>query len=314
VFAEAASVNDSEQDQLRKALMNAQSKLGEMEPWKKVLFQEEVIPQYQRFIRDYRATPSGGFQVDVDFESIKRYLLFYAPKTLKTQDTKVVVLLKTDTNCQKCSQSYSAMQAMVKSRLDHRGLRLQWVNPDEFPPQVSGSSLEDLISPIIKAKNASGALMLQWAPAPVDDLDTVHADEKRYLIQAYFRVGDHSIRNRQKELLENDSFEAAGVRLMTDVFTDLGTKIEWEDANILEKDKEEILVEVSGIQDFSQYSRVRATLQAQFKDAVVEDRKLSRDQIVFGIYTKKKTAELKRELSELNLDPGGGQLLTVVVK
>jgi hypothetical protein len=283
-------------------LAEVQKKL-ELEPWQKVLFEEEVVPHYQKF------------QVGIDLDSIKRYLMFYAPKILKQKDPKILILLKADPTCTKCNDSVSAIRELVRLRVERRGLTPIWLSADDFGPASTLVPFEDQMVAMVKQKNVAGALVVQWAPAPIEEIDTAHADEKKYIIHSFLRIGENSFRNRQKELMDTDSFEVVEARLLTDLFTDLGARIEWEQANLAENSKEEVLIEVSGIKDFAQYSRIKTKLQTQLKDVTaIEDRKLSRDQIVFAVYTKKKVDEVRADLATIELDSAGGQLLTVVVR
>jgi hypothetical protein len=309
----AENKGNSLENQLKDALLQAQTKLGELEPWQKQLYTDEVLPQYQRFIRDYRSSGSG-LQVEIDHDSLKRYLMFYAPKALKQNDPKILVLLKTDITCAKCVEGQPGIQSLVKARLEKRGLTPVWLSSDDFSAHLSATGIEDQMASLAKQRKSAGFVVVQWAPAPIDDIDTAHADEKRYVLQSFLRVGESSIKNHQKELLDTDSFEMAEGRLLTDIFTDLGAKIEWEQLNLAETGKEEVFIEISGIRDFGQYNRIRNEIQSKLKDVVLEDRKLSREQIVFAIFTKKRPEDLKQEMGALNLDAGGGQLLTVVVR
>src|SRR5262249_44471658 len=60
-------------DRIKGALLEAEPQLGHLEPWQKVLFEEEAVPQAQRFIRNYT-----GSSADIDFDSLKNYLRFHA--------------------------------------------------------------------------------------------------------------------------------------------------------------------------------------------------------------------------------------------
>src|SRR4051794_9867340 len=70
---------DAVSTQLKSAVTASASKLGELEPWQKRIFSEEVVPQYQRFVRDYRSSGTSGVTAEIDLESLRQYLRFYAP-------------------------------------------------------------------------------------------------------------------------------------------------------------------------------------------------------------------------------------------
>jgi len=305
---------DTVEAQLKAAVEDAQKKLPNLEPWQKVIFTEEVVPQFQRFIQDYRPS-NDGLKVIIDFDSLKHYLIFYGPKLIKQSSPKLLVLLKSDPSCPKCSESVGAITRLVKSRIERRGLVPVWVGTEELRPHMTEKEEEDQVLAMVKKKNATGAMIVRWSTAPVDDLDTAHADEKRYIIHTFLQLGDFSVQNRQKELLDNDTFEGSEARLLTDIFADIGAKYELEQAIQPESGKQEVLIEITGIKDFAQYTRVKNLMTTQLKDITsLEDRKLSRDQVVFAVFTKRTSEELKSQLSQMNLDPASPQPLTVEVR
>ena len=55
----ARAAGESVPAQLKAALASSEARLGALEPWQKRIFADEALPQYQRFIRDYRSSASG---------------------------------------------------------------------------------------------------------------------------------------------------------------------------------------------------------------------------------------------------------------
>ena len=168
---------------------------------------------------------------------------------------------------------------------------------------------------LVKKKGAAGALITHWGPAPVDDEDSAHVDDKRYVIQSRLWVGEFS-QSQQKELLDNDSFQVAAQRLLTDLFTDLGTKFDAEPATPAESGDDEILVELSGIRDFSEYNRLKTIISSQFKDpsTVIEDREFSKGQVVFAVYSKIKTEDLRKQIAQITLKGNGDSPVKMVIR
>jgi hypothetical protein len=75
------------------------------------------------------------------------------------------------------------------------------------------------------------------------------------------------------------------------------------------------LIEISGIKDFFQYSRIKTLLQSQLKNILsFEDRKFSKNQVTFAVYTNKNIEDLKNQIEGLSLESGSDQQLTVVVR
>ena len=55
----ASKENSETQAQLRTVVTKAKERLGDLEPWQGKLFDEEVVPQASRFVRDYRPGTKG---------------------------------------------------------------------------------------------------------------------------------------------------------------------------------------------------------------------------------------------------------------
>lgn len=334
--------------QLKAAVLDSQKNLGELEPWQKTIFTEEAVPQYQRFIKDYRAS-TEGVKEDVDLESLKSYLAFYAPKfrsklepasapstsAAATSELKIWVLLKGDRQCKKCVQSTANIKHLAKSRLGRRGLTPIWGELTEAKPSVPDLSrdlsrdtakTESQSAVEAKKKGAVGTLVIQWFLAPVDDADSAHADENRYIIRAFLQVGGVTLEARHQEILDNDSFESSEARLLTELFTELGSKFRTDSSALAAREdpgilpaavsgSEEISVEVSGIRDFTQYQRVKANLQDQLKSiATVEDRKFSREKIGFAVFSTQGKDEVEKLVDGSSLDPEAKHPLKVVVQ
>jgi hypothetical protein len=293
-------------------------KLPELEAWQKILFSEEVMPQYQRFVRDYRQSDAGlaGLKVEIDFDSLKNYLFFYAPKHLKLKSPSVLLIFKTDPSCQKCTESSTAIQNLVQARIVKRGFSPLLVNPTEIPSGSNVGAIEDQMTTLINKKNASGAILVQWKPAPVDDLDTAHADESRYVLRSFLQVKNVFLQSQPKELLDSDNFEVAEARILTDLFIDLGMKFAPVESVIAETSGDEILLEVTGIKDFAQYTRVKAQILNLLKESssFVEDREFSKGLVVLAVYTKKNSDEIKKQITQIALDPSMDSTVKVGIR
>lgn len=293
---------------LKNAVVEAQAKLGELEPWQKKIFDEEVVPQHQRFIRDYRPT-ANGVLIDVDHETLKKYLAFYAPKALKREDAKILVYLRADESCTKCTESTDAVGRLARARLERRGFTPVILTADDVGNVTAlGKTLRERLTDLAAQRNVAGALLIESSMAAGDD---AHADEKHYLVQYYLlgREGKAAGAQLPKEyrhdgkleLMENDNVETAVARLMTDSFTDFGYKTIL--AKLYGEDTEEIWLVVNGVQGFAHYQKIRTQLQDALKDSSsFEDRKIMRGQVIFGVRGGKNPQELKTLINSLTLD------------
>lgn len=297
--------SDSTEVQLKSAVTEAQKKMTDLQPWQRVLYSEEVIPQFQRFIRDYRPTPQG-LQVEVDFDSLKHYLSFYAPAFLKEKNPKILVYLESDPNCTKCNDSRPVMTRLIQARLERRGWTPVSVKAEDLSRTVQSLPLEEKVESLAQNQKIGSSLVVRWAPAPVEDLDTAHADEKRYILSSVLQVKDLSLPPKKKELLDTESFEASEARLLTDVFADLGAKMEIERiGDDGDPARGEVLIDLAGFQNYNHFIRVKTALLNLFKgSSLPEERKFSKGRVVFAVNSKK-ADEVRKLLEGANLDAGG---------
>jgi hypothetical protein len=300
VAVRAAEVSSS--DPLKNAVIESQKKLGTLSPSEKKIFEEEVVPQYQRFIRDYRSSgPGAGLVAEIDYTNLKNYLRFSAPAGAKPQDTLVMTYLRAAPDCDKCKNALPDIKKMVTARLARRGLSPLWLSTDEVGgPDVVGKALDTAVVDLALKRSAIGAAILQWQIAPIDAIDQAHADEKRYFIRSVLQIRELGRSQGQLELQDKDSFENSAAQLLTDAFTEMGARAgqTMPIFAALDPGKEETVVEVSGIRDFSQYNQVKQALQEQLKDfASFEERKVAKGKITFALITDKKLEDLKARVS-----------------
>jgi hypothetical protein len=303
--------------QLKGALLEEQKKLGIVDPWQKALYVNDVLPQYQKFIKDYtRSIPSdtGGMKVVVDEESLKRFLLFYGPHFLKKKGPRVLILLRPQPSCQKCVESLTVISELVQAQMWRRGLTPNLVSLDDLKLPATEVEVQDQVLAFTQQKGADATFVVQWGPAPVDDIDTAHVDDLRFVLRTFLKVGNFGSVFKQRELLANDSFLVAATSLLVDLFTDLGTTLEKEQLKIDSSGKAEVLIEVSGIQTFAQYMRVKSQIQVLLNEgSTIEERKLAPGQASFAVYTARSLEEVKHLFLNAQLDPGHNEKLNVGV-
>jgi hypothetical protein len=295
------SENPGVNTQLKNAVMDAQKQLPPMNLSEKRIFEEEVVPQYPLFIRDYGRDDKRtgqGVNVVVDLAGIKNIIKFAAPA-----GSKILLYLDVDTRCSKCTDEAPEIRKIMQTRVERRGFIPIWVTAEE----LAGSKIADLVG----SRGASGYLESDILPAPKDDVDTAHADEERFIAKAQFDVRGVAHYDDQAELFDTDSFETETEKLLTHAFTELGAKADLVGVSAAAKD--DILIEVSKIAGFPQYSKLRAQIQARLKGiAFVDERKISRGKAVFALKTKKSVVEITANLKAAKFDEiGGGEAVVM---
>jgi hypothetical protein len=302
--AGAPAANTTVALQLRQMVSNAQSALGTLEPWQKTLFDEEVMAEPQRFVTGYHQSDSG-VAGEVDVPSIRRFLRLYGPKLGTDPKPKILTYLKAEVGCDKCQQSAQSIGEMVKARLERRGFMLVPVTVEEVgDPKLAGKALDDRLADIAQAKAAVGSLTVLWQLAPLDDVDSAHADEKRYQVKVSLTVKNFGHNDDQLEILDSDSFERTAFRLLTNSMTDVGEKVE-EALLRQEQDKQaEVLLAVKGFTDFAQYTKIKAWLSEKFKDVPLEELRIARGKAVFGIHTAMTREQIMKHVGAGSPAPG----------
>ncbi|MBC7692371.1 MAG: hypothetical protein H7222_11465 [Methylotenera sp.] len=300
------------------ALVEAQKKLGTLEPWQKKIFDEEIMPDSSRFIRDYR-----GNEVEVDVEGLRSYLSFYAPKALGKAEIKALVHLKSDQDCAKCAAALPAVKRRLQSYLVRRGITPVWVTGDELltkdeitapdpsteaPVSKAGEALVELkLAELVRKKGVNGA----WSAELKQVADAEHPGEDHYQVSLHMRMNSSGAAKDLKadktlEVLKNDSMETAVSRMMVDTLSELGT----QSNTIAQVASDELEVSIKGLTSFNQMKGFKEALQElvakKLNAAVpVELRRLSQESIVFALHTKESPEELKKAVVLVNFESHG---------
>ena len=268
--------SDAVARQIQKALAESQTQLGGLEPWQEKLFQDEVIPQSQRFIRDYRRSRTG-IDVDVDLDTMRNYLRFYAPKAFKrdTREAPVIIVgLAPGDDCEPCSARLPMIRTLVKDRLERRG----------FAVVFARSADPQLMSKLADEKKADGMFTAAWARAIADEIDAAHADGISYAIKCQLTLKEFPRQEGSLEIFETGSFEKSVGQLMTDFMTEIGSQV----SKVASRSGEEsqasgVSVEFRGIRNYGAYARLKDKLAALSESSGItfDERKVSAGKVVF---------------------------------
>ena len=147
---------------LKSALSDAFPQVAKNETWQRKIFDEEVLPLYFRFIKDYRSsqTHSGTaisqLAVDVDLESMKSYLSFHASSANwgkgVSEPPLLLVLKSDDPTCGlKCNEAVPGIKKLMQARSLRRGFKPIWMESSDFA--AYSSSLDAVV-----AKKAVGLM------------------------------------------------------------------------------------------------------------------------------------------------------------
>ena len=102
-----------------------------MDLQQKKIFDEEVVPQYAFFLKDYSQV-GNKVSVQVDTDAIKSYLAFSAAKNIPTGTAQLLLYLKADPHCPKCIEASTEVKRSMQARAERRGFIPVWMTPEEL--------------------------------------------------------------------------------------------------------------------------------------------------------------------------------------
>lgn len=310
------------QESFRKAVGSARSKLGDLHPWQNQLFQSEVLPFSESFVREYR--PQGtGYQVDVDTSMIRNYLAFFAPKALAVEKPQFLVFVEPSPNCPVCHESVPSLKKLIESRLTTRGVQLVFIQDKELaplstkkvPPSTSGFVTLDRLKSLQATKGMDGVAAFRLEPMMVQDdesgLEIQDAD--RRLLVTFGVIAGKFKDVRKLELAATDSIQSTSRKLILESLGSLGAQVLDLETRALDKNEgrglPEVLVSVKGVRDYGLFLNLKTALQSTLGELEpVLERRMTRGTVVFAIQTKLSGQDLKEKLQGILV---GSQKLSV---
>ncbi len=309
---QASSPKRDLSDLLKAELVAQLSKLGALADWQEKVFNEELLPQYPRFVRDYR--PGGsGVVADIDVQGMRSYLA-WGPGEAKGDALKVLVFLSLEKDEAKCQEALLPIRKVIKARLERRGFQPLFLESDALGEgKLTGAAQNERLSEQARKKGYAGSLIVQWQLAPVD-LDSAHADEKHYQIRVFHfsRPGKGEWKHEGNlEILENDSILQAAERLMSDAVTDFGGRVlEARATKDQGSEGRELKLILTGVRDFAQFRELRGRIQAAVGAlGTIQERQFSRGRVEFAVLTQKPAGDIQAAVA-----PVAGNEVTVKVE
>ncbi|MEN9722651.1 MAG: hypothetical protein RJB38_637 [Pseudomonadota bacterium] len=282
-------------DAFRAAVSASLPSLGKLKPWQQQLFDAEVLPFAESFVREYRPKDSG-YQVDVDEGMIRNYLSFFAPAALSKESPRFQVQVEAGPGCGFCSRALPALKRTLDMRLSSRGMK----------PFVSSSAPSGATSAKAEPDGLVSFRILK--PARLTESDDAHAEDRKVVLK--FQLSAGSIHEeRQLEFAETDSVEESARKLLLEAFTGIGSRVLAAQALDSQKNQPqvsaEVLLKVSGVRDYFILSQLKSQVQLAVTGLQpVVERQLSKGSCILVLKTKFSPAELKAKLQGLALDQG----------
>lgn len=304
---------------LKAALQDARTGLGKLEPWQDRIFEEEVLPQYQRFIRDYRASQSG-ISADVDLINVQNYLRFRSPGP---SPAVALAYVRGTPECERCAAASRGLADLLRSRLQRRGFVTKFLTESELGTAavLGGSAIEERVSELAHERSAPLSVVIRAEPVGAEEIDAAHAGEIRFRITTDFRTFEGLRSRGSQELGIRETFEAAALQLISDSMTTFGSRVNVSSAGSAvaasgkgllqgqgqgqgqgkaqgqEQGPSEVLLQVSGIRDFRHFAALKAALQERYADlATLQEREVSRGAAQFVFISSRSSQELRQKL------------------
>lgn len=329
---------------VKSSLAATELRLGAIESWQKRIFDEEILSQPQRFVRNIEAASGGGVPADVDLGAIREYIKFHSSKVqvgesaaaagavsgASSRARTIVAQVAAPASCAECVAAVARVKPLIATRLDRRGYAVSWVEGAELQSggarsgEISGALGQLAESP--KGRSAAGAWWVEIKLVPPEELDQGHADEKIFRVSsrlAIFRPGRGSYSSLVKPLLQHDartdlregeSVEASLGGMISDSFADFGAQLDTAlastgasratDVGAIEKS--ERIVQASGFRDFEEFQKVKTALEARLGESV-ELRSLARGRAEFAISSERPEKEVRASLAGALEGAGSGE-------
>ena len=314
-----AAVLTEQEEKLKQSVSAYQKNLEPLEPWQGKVFSDEILPQFQKFLSIH-----AGTEPTVDGDLIKSYLKFYAPKALQAKDPKVMIFLQWENTCGPCKASEHILRAIVRARLTRRGFQPLWVEKAELDAALSDplSKVDEKLVELMKIKEVQASFVLEWGTASALGINAAAANASEdpeaeltgaqvpaLALKMGVRIGEKRF-EKTKVLSEEEQLEASHATLLNEVLIDLGknqgaartvaqeTSVQASSGMVSKQ------VQVTGIQDFSQLTRVKGLFQSQIKNIVsVLEQKISRGQVTLAVQAKSSEPELQAQIDAIQFDP-----------
>lgn len=299
---------------LKSAVGNARGRLGNLAPWQKQVFEQEVMNDYSIFVRDYKRQ-GEGVSVQVDLQSIQRYLSFYAPTRLGGgKPVPILIGLRAETGCGKCTDALPSLKRLLQARLESRGWTPTWATEAEIVTApgipldtLKGASFEDRLRSLATARGlkASSTAQLEAVRAPIED--TAHAGEVHYQLRYGLDVPELSLRSSNSlEFGARDSFDEGMRKLMAQAWIGAGSGAGTSGTAILTAlidEKPELSLSFKGIRRAQQVAILKQELANRLRaGATLEQRSVSRGHVTFALKTDETPESVRAELARIKLD------------
>lgn len=317
-LAQAAVLTEQE-EKLKQSVSAYQKNIEPLEAWQTKVFSDEILPQFQKFLVIH-----AGSEPTVDGDLIKSYLKFYAPSSLQAKDPKILIFLQWENTCGPCKASEHLLRAIVRARLTRRGFQPLWVEKSELDVALSESlaKVDEKLVELMKIKEAQASFVLEWGtahalginstPNPNEDpeAELTGAQVPFLAMKMGMRLGEKKF-EKSKVLTEEEQLEPSHASLLNELLVDLGknqgvSRAVAQDAagSAAPSGTALKLIQVSGIQDFSQLIRVKTIFQNQIKNIVsVVEQKVSRGQVTLAVVARSSESELQTQIDAIRFDP-----------
>jgi hypothetical protein len=301
---------------IQTSLLALKPSLGELAPWQKTIFTDELLAHGEDFLKEHRQL-GDKVQVTLDEALIRKVLSFYAPKVLGNDQPRIAARIEAGERCKLCEDGVPVLKKLFQTRLDNRAMRPVWFKDEEMPSTPAQGTPEELATQLSRfgflraleiSRGLQGALLVRVEPTTLIDQETgqvvepLHPEDGKYVLRLGLTLGKFVV-SKKAEFQPTESIETLGRRLFTEALSELTDRAPKLDTGpYLAKGPAEILLWVYGIRDYFVLTNLKAQVQLAVGELTpVLERSLSRSKLLLAIRTEKSSEEVRRALSAVTV-------------
>ncbi|MFN7685413.1 MAG: hypothetical protein ACK5QT_08385 [Oligoflexia bacterium] len=331
VFAAPSRLDEA----ITAALSGLKTELGQIAPWQKKIFDQEILPFGQDFVREQRLvstasqSPSqSSIKIELDQALIRKALSFYAPQALSNAEPRVAARIEASEGCSVCTSAIEPLKKLIQARLENRGIRPVWIKDEEMPatpaqgtPPVLAKQLARVgfLRSLEISRSLQGSVLLRVESlvgldsSPQGQGDAVHSEDAKFSLKMGISLGSW-VSFKRVDFQATQPIDGLARRLWTEAmaeFTERGTfaaSVHAAPSNLGTTPSEEtwapseVLIHVTGVRDYFMLTALKSQLQLAVGElSPVIERVMSRGQVTLAIRTALGAAEVRSKISGISV-------------
>ncbi len=304
---------------LKSILGKSESAIQWSAPWQSQVFEDEVLPLYPRFFKNFEVSAGTEVSGEVDLDLLKTYVKWAAspkktePAEVQQLPTAWVIVRTLDESCgSKCMQAEVGIKKLAQARLARRGFQVEIMKPEEVGQYPWDASRVTALLLNKKGQVGIYAQLRKSKAAEGEANREPYQLDFGWVVRGSFEsaTSEDFVSRQRVRLGAQDLFETLFSRLMTETTLEIGNKIQLaenqipsptqqQNATELSSSTQEVEVQLNSIQGFSDVKAAKEALAAQFPQAKIFERKVSRVSVTFVVQTQSPALQARQEMKQV---------------